>query len=351
MLKSKALLGVILLIVLCAAAWAEDFQLIDNWKLQNPIYGWAFPSLTDQHGNIIGAFFKVGIIIIDREKRTDFARPGEGPGDLMDFMGICEYQGNVAVLEHAGRIKVFTFKTGKYEWKENVWLKQGSYMQRVNNLLFFNGKWFLAGHKTLAFDKNKMERTVAFLAVHERDGKHMKDLIATTDKKGHFRQYFLMNFYIVGEGKNLFFLAENELTAHVLSADGLSIQRAIKLETPPFYKPVPKEFYDEKDYNKEPPDQFDIDSETWKTGYSRITQAVADSGYLVVQVRTGDKKLKKFALLCYDAGTLKLKKTVFINDMLLNARLGKYYFIKNGDPSLDEEADEETVINCYTWKK
>jgi hypothetical protein len=75
-----------------------------------------------------------------------------------------------------------------------------------------------------------------------------------------------------------------------------------------------------------------------------------DGDYLVVQIRTCRDDMKKFALLFYSAKTFKLEKTVFLNDFLLGARAGKFYFFANGNPGRDEDT-EEIVINVYAFEK
>ena len=65
-------------------------------------------------------------------------------------------------------------------------------------------------------------------------------------------------------------------------------------------------------------------------------------------MRTCEAKLKKFALLFYNAENFKLERTIFTNDLLLGAKDGKYYFYANGDPGRDEEA-EEFIIHIYSF--
>jgi hypothetical protein len=82
-------------------------------------------------------------------------------------------------------------------------------------------------------------------------------------------------------------------------------------------------------------------------GYSRINYVLVSGKSLVLQIRTCNDKMKKFALLFYNAETFKLENTVFTSDLLLGAKDGKFYFAAGGDPGRDHENDE-LVINICT---
>jgi hypothetical protein len=119
------------------------------------------------------------------------------------------------------------------------------------------------------------------------------------------------------------------------------------LEIHAFYKKMPENYF----MMPKPGDSRSFMGviEDWKTTYSRITEAAIEDSYLVLQIRTCNKKQKKFAMLFYNVDTLKLEKTIFTDDFFIGARDGRYYFYANGNPSRDEGTDE-CIINIYAFK-
>ena len=106
---------------------------------------------------------------------------------------------------------------------------------------------------------------------------------------------------------------------------------------------MPDNFYVWKKYNN-PKDNILNDIESWNMGYSKITNALVDGKYLIIQIRTCNTDLKKFALLFYNANNFKLEKTFFTDDFLMGVKNGKLYCFSNGDPGRDDDTDK-CVIN------
>ena len=95
--------------------------------------------------------------------------------------------------------------------------------------------------------------------------------------------------------------------------------------------------------------EFKKDIEKWYTQYSRINRVEVVGDKLVLQVRTCDEKLKKFALLVYRTDTFKHLDTILVDDLLVASRGEKLYFWQGGDPGLDENT-EQAFIKIYKFK-
>jgi hypothetical protein len=276
---------------------------------------------------------------------------GQGPNEVYLAYTICPYKNDIAFILFGHKIKIFTKKDNTYKWKETKWLKRDRYSHTIRDALFLENKWFFAGPDKLEGDKKKDR--VALLKVYNNEGRPIARLI----KKWFSRDedYSNMDFYIAvheTQKNRAFVLAENELKTYEISTKQLKVLKEWDLEVPKFYKKMPEDFYNMKQYESQIGGSrtFLGNIHHWKISYSRITKIAVEGGYLVIQTRTCSDELKKFALLFYDINTLKLEKTFFIDDFFIGARDGKYYFYANGNPGLDEDIDE-CVINIYAFDK
>ncbi|MCX6581630.1 MAG: hypothetical protein NT166_15755, partial [Candidatus Aminicenantes bacterium] len=215
------------------------------------------------------------------------------------------------------------------------------YPHVVRDALFLDNKWFLTG---LNFLDIKGEKThVNLLKIFNSDGKAAVNLLEEWQDKT--KNYGNMNFYIVSHKNSVFVLAEDKLKVFEVSVDQLKLLKEWPLETPSFYKKMPADFYDLGKMGEDS-QTFGRNIFKWRTGYSRITKAVVEGGYLVLQLRACSDKLKKYALLFYNADTMKLEHTFYIDDYFLAARDGKYYCYANGNPG-EDEGTENCTINIY----
>ncbi|MGE5344107.1 MAG: hypothetical protein ACM3SY_21790 [Candidatus Omnitrophota bacterium] len=318
-----------------------DFKCIDQWKHEE-IFGNHFFSIIDKDNEVVGSFYKSPIRIISRNKIIQFAPRGEGPSELLGLEALFEYKGDLAAVERPEKMKIFTKKQGTYVWKETKWIKRGRFAHVVKNGIFFDNKFFLAGVEFLTL---KNDREVYFLRVLDGNGNLLKQLIKNNSANPRF---VLKNYYIKGYKKDrVFFLIENELKVTLISSKTLEIVKEVPLEIPAFYKKMPEDFYTFKKYAQSG-NEFHLDLETWSMGYSKITNCCTTDKHLVLQIRTCNDKLKKFALLFYNAETFKLENTVFIDDFFLGYKDGKYYFFANGDPGRDDNTDD-CIINIYAF--
>ena len=348
----KHFIKIILLYVLIITTplWAmNEFHLVQQWNHGDQgIYTSIYHSLIDNEGHIIMAEGKVGLKLITPDRIVFFAPHGLGPSEIYMMRTMCNYKTDIAIIEMTQKVKLFTKKENTYKLKEIQWLKQEYYSQSCRRALFFNDKWFLAGEKELAKEeklKGKKQREVILLKVYDNNGKPLAGLFNRTYEKPN--GLYLMEYYLAGHKSSVFLMAENELKVYEVDANSLNVIREVPLEVPSFYKKMPKDFYIFKKYDDDP-SGFHRDYENWKVSYSRIENISVEDGYLVVQIRTFQDTQKKFALLFYNADTLKLEKTVFINDLFMGSRNGKYYFYANGNPGRDEDTDK-CIINIYAF--
>ncbi|MGE5344113.1 MAG: hypothetical protein ACM3SY_21820 [Candidatus Omnitrophota bacterium] len=299
----------------------------------------------DKDNELVGSFYKSPLLLISGKKIVKFAPYGEGPSDLTNIAALFDYKGDLAAVERAEKMKIFTKKDGTYVWKETKWIKRGKLLHAVKNGIFFDNKFFLAGLEDL-FYKNKKYREVCFLRVLDEKGNLIKQLIKKTVQNNF--DWLNINYYITGFKKDrVFFLRENELMVTLISSKTLETVKEIPLETPSFYKKMPKDFYLMED-NFQPINELIRNIENWSMSYSRITNCCTTDKHLVLQIRTCNDKMQKFALLFYNAETFKLENTVFIDDFFLGYKDGKYYFFANGDPGRDDNTDD-CIINIYAF--
>ncbi len=346
-MKLKNFFILILILNISLNIYAENkFKCIETWKHDTDIYGNIMYSMINPKGDVIGCFYMIGLLNITPKKVIKFAPRGQGPGDLMDTHGMCEYKDDLAIIELSNKIKIFEMKDNKYVWKRTQWLKRSEFLTIVKSGVFAGNKWFIAGTFLLNYSKKYIYKK-AYLKVFDNKGNLLKSLIKETTFKPD--QFHIMDYYVLKNKKNVLFLAENKLNVKVISIDKLEIVNDINLSTPKFYKKMPEDFYI---WNKNSGDISNIvkDWNMWKTSYSRIIHANISKNWLVLQIRCFKPQNKKFALLFYNTKSFKLERTILINDRLLGIRDGKYYFYANGDPKYDEEADE-CIIKIYSFCK
>jgi hypothetical protein len=325
-----------------------EFKKIQQWNHGNKeMYSIIYGTVINNDGNIL---FRAGkqmkSIYITPATVVDFGFLGQGPSDLYMPLSSCNYLEDIAYLEMTAKIKIFTKKDNTYAWKETKSLKS-PITPICKDMLFYNDKWFLAGVITQSWDISKKLNSYFLFYAFDNKGERLKGLFPG-QAQSVFREGTLDYFLSLHKGK-IFFIVENELKVFEIDADRIKVLRENVLEVPSFYIKMPQDFYTEKD-SKKLKSNLGIDIEKWKTSYSIITNTAVDNGYLAVQVRTCSDKLKKFALLFYNADTFKLEKTFFIDDFFIGSREGKYYFYDNGNPGYDEKADE-CIINLYTFTK
>ncbi len=348
-MKEKALYALLIaaLITLTLPMLGKvEFRQIKQWNHGNKeLYEVLYCTVITNDGNVVirpGA--KKESVLITPEETVFFAPMGQGPSDIYLPISACNYSEGIAYLEFQKKIKIFSKKNNTYTWKETIWLK-GQFAPMGRDILFYNGKWFIAGSNAQAYDSRKKIRTDFLLEVFNNKGEIVKGFfhIQYKDKVDNGSK----DYFLALNQSHIFFMIENELKTVEIDADELKILREIDLEIPEFYKKMPGDFYILKEYHMDT-NRFMKDTELWKIAYSSITNIDTCDAFLVVQVRTCSDKMQKYAVLFYDVNTLKLKKTFFTGDFFIGAKNGFYYFYANGNPGYDEEADK-CIINLYSF--
>ena len=336
-----------ILFLLFSMLEAKEFKQIQQWKHGDQEFydGITYATVDKDNHLVVGFGGRVGWRVITPTHIKSFGPTGQGPSDLYMVMAMCPFNDDLAFIQMGYSIKIFTKKNGNYEWKETRWLKRDYYPHIVRDALFLDNKWFLAGLNFLDIKGEKNH--VNLLKVFNSDCKPAANLLEEWHDKT--KNYGNMSFYIVSHNNSVFILSENNLKAYEISINQLKLIKEWQLEAPSFYKKMPDDFYDLGKMGEDN-QTFGNNIFKWRTGYSRITKVTLEEGYLVLQLRTCNPSLKKFALLFYNVETMKLEHTIFIDDYFLASRDGKYYFYANGVPDEDEDTDNCT-INIYAFTK
>jgi hypothetical protein len=348
-MKRCFVLSILIIFVLSGFGYGEKkFELIQKYT-GDQIFGmYFFDAVVDKDGDLIAGFSIPNCMVINEKGMSELGPIGQGPGDLDGYYTIFILDNNDLVVEGAaGKLKVFEKKNGKYTWKKTIWKQIDRRAFLAHDSLFYDGKWYFSGLGSYYGPKSK-EFKVYYLKVYSAEGKFIKNMVEEVFPKPY--KYHHMDYYLALYKNKVYLLTENRLHLRIISPTELKVEREVKLETPDYYKPIPKDYYAY-------PEKFQLISDAdlrkeqyiWKTSYSRIVNALIEGHWLVIQIRTCSEKMKRFALLFYNADNFKLEQTIFTDDFLLASRDGKYYFFKNGNPSYDEEADE-AVINIYRFK-
>ncbi len=325
-----------------------EFRLVETWQHDELIPGLLFDALIDPDGFLAAGFQKAGVKIANAEKIMDLGPYGQGPDDLDGWFTLMLYKGDLAVEGMAGKLKVFHKKGGKYTWKQTIWKRFGISYFIVSDGLFSHGKWFFSGTEDVPIGNNNFE--IYFIRIYEENGKYIKSILKKIYKKSEAFPIHLLNYHLEQYKSDIFFIAEDEPLVKIISPQTLELKREVKLKMPEFYQAMPKDNYR---YKKNQRNLGDIETmklwASWKTSYSRICRAAIDNNYLVIQIRTHSKQLKRFSLLFYNADNFNLEEVVFTNDLLLAVKDGKYYLFKNGEPGYDDEAGD-FVIHIHQFK-
>ena len=340
----------VLMVVFNTWVWAgEGLKLVEKWQPGKETVDSIKYSLVDKDGHLVMAFERAGQCLVKPDKIIKFAPLGQGPDDLMKVLSLFSFDDGIAFGELPGKIKIFKKEGDMYRFKETRWYKMGYFPFILKNGIYYDRKFFLTGYNIMTADQKKNSMEVSFIEIFSDQGQPLKSLLKKSIS-GVPRLLYEMNYYLVSYKKYVFYLVENELKVRSIDIGDLEIKKEVDLEKPGFYKPMPDNFYIRTETGLSDVNIRLKNLEFWRTSYSRIHKVLVEGDYLVLQMRTCDPKLKKFALLFYHAGTFKLEKTILTNDYLIGVRAGRYYFFANGDPGLDEGAEDFVIHVCILEK-
>jgi len=236
-------------------------------------------------------------------------------------------------MEHLGRkIKIFKKENGVYDWKETVHRNTIRSPHTIDDLVFFENKWFIGGVSIWPKENHPKEFINFHILVLERDGKFLTNLLSTEfnkDIKSHWLRYYLRL-----HNNKLYFMSENDLTIHVVSPKELTALNSKRLKPPPFYKAMAEDAFRGRLSSQE----FTKTLSKWHTSYSSVTNIALAQGHLIVQLRTATPGKPRFALMFYDLERFELADMLFADDQLVAYKDDLFYFYKDGMPYDDDDA-------------
>lgn len=335
---------IVILLLTSFLGFGKDLKFEKSFKDDKPFFHSIGKCIVMENGALIGAFARVGVVYFDSKGLKVMATLGQGPEEIDVISFMCLKGKDLAVNGRAGRIKIFSLKDSTIKYKSTTWKQTLMRDFPASAGIFYDGKWFIAGYNNNLKSVNE-DYTAYYAKAYDEKGKFLEYLVAKKHSK--LMRDYLMSGYLIPNGKTVYFLLENEPVVRVISTENLTVTKSVSLEVPGYYKKMPENFYVFERLDS--PNQLIKVLEKWKTGYSRITRALIEGKHLVIQFRTCDDEMKKFALLIYDKDTFKLQQTILTDDYLLASRDGRFYFYKNGEPKYDDEADE-TVIDIYKYE-
>jgi hypothetical protein len=222
------------------------------------------------------------------------------------------------------------------------WIKRGPSAFFMKEALYHDGKFFLVG--TEFVKQSPKSADVAFIKIIDLKSSGFSKSLINEQQKMPNRLYELQPQIMYFNG-SVYFMRQNGLKLYRISTNTLEQSKVIPLAIPGFYKSMPENCYVFKQYKGN--SEYLKDLESWMTSYSSITKAViTKSGYLIVQIRTCNQKMKKFALLFYNCNDhFNLSNVIQTDNLLLGVKADRIYCYQNGDPSVDEAG--EVGINVY----
>jgi hypothetical protein len=340
----KILIAVFILLALSTDfIYGIQLEKVGSWKHEERYQGPISGAFFDSQGNLILTFRKHPVAV-NKEKTIPFATYGQGPDEATRVYTICDYRGNIALFEDIDKIKVFQAQDEKYVSKQTIWLKRDPFPFFLKTALFYQNYFFLAGLKIMnvpaSADKMDIANMQIFDDCPETPGKNI--LLENGVKMD--RQYEIERF-LIPYNDYVLYLKQSEPKIYFISLKTLEVEKSVKLAVPEIYKPMPKDFYMRKDYRGDHT-AYLIDLETWATSYSAITRAILyRNSYLLLQIRTCAEKPARFVLLFYNLkNDCSLEKVIYLNDLLLAEKDGLLYCYKDGNPDLDENAEDFEII-------
>lgn len=321
-------------------------ERIDHWKHEQTYWGPISGSFLDSAGDLILMFRKSGPVAVSHDKTAAIAPFGQSPDEATQVFTVCEYRGDLALFEDVNKIKIFR-RTGKtYHGEKTIWLKRDPFLFLLKTALFVNGRFFLAGVKILNGPVSAEKVDIANLHVIEEDSSSPGRSIILERGIKFDRRYEIERF-LIPYGNDVLYIKQSEPRILFISQKTLGVEKTLELKVPDFYKSLPRDFYALKNYQGSL-SAYLLDLDTWAKSYSAITKAVLyEKNFVLIQMRTCRESPGRFALLLYDLEKDgSPEEIVYMDDLLLAERDGRLYCYQNGNPDLDEEADE-TAINIY----
>jgi len=335
------------LLAISLLAQKAKLERIDQWKFDHDPLIYISNTYISENNSIIGFMGNVVAAEITNAGINQFIEYGEGPNQVIIPTLIFQHGDDIAIAELVGRVKIFSKKEKVYTFKESKWLKKGPLPFFPRECVFRENKFFISGFHILSQTKEIVN--AALVSIFDEKGKLVKTLL---EKKWSVYQLYGNLLFYISNFKNdqLAFIPENEPIVTLISPKSMEVVKEVPLQIPSFYKKMPEDFWSYKLMNTGDSGYLRKMRETFYTGYSRINNLYFDQNRLILQMRTCDKKLKRYAILLYNADTFKLEHTLYTDDYLVGVKDGKFYCFANGNPGWDGDIDD-VVFNIYRLKK
>ncbi len=333
--------------IVCLNALELKFQ--ENYRYEDKKTNPIFHAVIDMDGNLLMSFaISNEIIILDKQEYKVLASHGQGPGSVTGTHVLGFDEANQLVVDEGISGKVHFFKKespGKYTFDNFIWkgvgdMKGSSAVVSVD-CAYVDNKMFIAGYRSHRISgSNKFK--FFWLQAYDTKGKLIQDIyteekpyLKNGKRYDHVRAWMFLDVY----RDKLFFIRGNSLNVKIISSKRMVVEKEQQLQLPAYYKPMGEDCYIIPGKGHLSKNKFrDLITE-WALSYSSMTKMLVHGKHLVIQIRTCNQKMKRFALLFYNAVTFKKEGELFSDDLLLAARDNRFYFYKNGDPYIDEDAD------------
>lgn len=316
----------------------SDYIMIDRWHFTDVfLTGYIWDAFIDADGDLALMTFRDGIHIISSSGVENITRLGQGPGDMQHWAAMFHENPYLINIENTGKLVYFKKDNNSYRYEKTSWLKYDFKYPYVKGALLRDGKWYLSGFSS---SRGKRADHVGgyFLSIYE-NGKQIERLFYR-DFKGVYRGPYLLRAHIRLHGQHVWMMLASEPKINIIDATRDAQTREVSLRMPEFYKPIP----DYLPFERHPIDSMPKIYEKWELSYSRNETFLVNEKHLILQVRTVDPSMPKYALLFFSSKDFTLERTYFCNDRLLAEKDGYFYFFENGDPGFDEE------VSCVSIK-
>jgi len=323
----------------------------ETWRHDKVFGGVRFGTLVDPDGALIGQFQMDPPFLITSESITELRPMGQGPGDLISAFGVGLRGEDLVVVEHSGKIKVFSKQKGTYAYKESIHRKAGVSAYMIEDFTWVGERFFIAGY-TLEPTDEKDRFTLVEVKAYDHRGTFLGNPIEETGESADFQtRNTWIERHLKTDGHALYFMTEQSLELRVIDPLTATVTDRLRLERPPFYVPIAEDAYrlNEDNGRKLRGPEIMMKLPEWRKSYSAVENIEITKDYMVVQLRTARDHLKRFALCYYTrGGGYVLRGLTYTDDFLVGSSGGRLYLMEGGHPGIDDDEPNQTIIHIVT---
>jgi len=294
-------------------------------------------SSVDSDGDLVILFQMHHGKVVSKNRISDLYIIGEGPVEVRNASTLFMEQDQVVIADRFGKLTFLAKEGGKYKVIKTEYLAGAKYGKTSSprTVVKFNGKYYW-GCWTYP-NPEKFLSEGYFISVFNPMRKSRKDIVKRSYSE-EFRGLLNVFPYIKVFQNKILVILDTELKLNIIDPVKDVIIREVKLEPPSFYKEV-------EDLWKYIPGRFSPTKfHEWRLSYNRIVNVLSVDNSLILQVRSRQKEKPKFALLFYDLADYRLQKTLYTEHLLLSEKNGNLYFLENGDPGKDDDAENLNIL-------